>query len=158
MKESKNIIMAVLGAILIGGAGFYGGTLYQKGISPRATLGGRLGVGTMGRGFGGGNDTGGANGASGQRVGGMGFRPVAGQIISKDDKSITVKMQDGSSKIVILSDTTQISKADKIDATSLVVGATVRVFGTTNADGSVMAQDIQLNSAQPQQGQSQPSQ
>jgi hypothetical protein len=86
----------------------------------------------------------------------MGFRPVAGEIISKDDKSITVKLQDGSSKIVMLSTTTQINKAQTVDATSLVVGETVRVIGNVNADGSVTAQDIQINPVQAQQGQYQP--
>lgn len=142
MKEPKNILIAVLGAILIGGAGFYGGTLYQKSVTSKVAASGRAGGNMVGRGVGGA-----ANGAGGQRAGGVGFRPVAGQIIGKDDKSITVKMQDGSSKIVMLSSTTQISKAQSVDATSLTVGETVRVLGTVNTDGSVTAQDIQLNQA-----------
>ncbi|PIS22634.1 hypothetical protein COT50_00765 [candidate division WWE3 bacterium CG08_land_8_20_14_0_20_41_10] len=142
MTGSKNILIAGLGAILIGGAGFFGGMPYQKNVTPanfNRQIGNRDGVAS------------GANGAGGQRVGGgMGFRPVVGSIISRDDKSITVKLPDGSSKIVMLSATTQTNKADKVDATSLTVGATVRVFGTTNADGSVIAQDIQLNPEQVQ--------
>lgn len=148
MKDSKSIIMVVLGASLIGGAGFFGGTLYQKSVTPKGVLGGRTGINAMGRGVGGVNGGAAANGAGGQRAGGMGFRPVAGQIISKDDKSITVKLQDGSSKIVMLSATTQINKAEKVDAVSLVVGGTVRVLGSVNTDGSVTAQDIQLGSVQ----------
>jgi hypothetical protein len=146
MKESKNILLMGLCAIFVGGAGFYGGTLYQKGLNPRGGFNGQL----FGRGAAGGmTNTGGS-----QRAGGMGLRPVSGEIISKDDKSITVKMQDGSSRIVMYSTTTQINKAQTVDATSLVVGETVRVFGSVNTDGSVTAQDIQLNPAQ--QGQNQP--
>ena len=141
MKEPKNILIAVLGAILIGGAGFYGGTLYQKSVAYEVAASGRAGGNMVGRG------AGGVNGVGGQRAGGMGFRPVAGQIIGKDDKSITVKMLDGSSRIVMLSASTQISKAQSVDATSLTVGETVRVLGTVNTDGSVTAQDIQLNQA-----------
>lgn len=138
MKESKNILIAVLGAILIGGAGFFGGIIYQKSVTSKTPLSGRFGGNTMPR------VAGDRSGAGVQRAGGMGFRPVVGEIISKDDKSITVKLQDGSSKIVVLSETTQINKAEKVDAASLAVGGTVRVLGSVNADGSVTAQDIQL--------------
>lgn len=148
MIDPKYLLIVGVGAILIGGAGFFGGTLYQKSVTPKAVLGGRTGANATGRGFGGANGAGGVNGVGGQRAGGMGFRPVAGQIISKDDKSITVKMQDGSSRIVLFSATTQISKAQTVDATTLAVGDTVRVIGTVNTDGSVTAQDIQLNPVQ----------
>jgi len=152
MKESKNVIIAILGSVLIGGAGFYGGTLYQKSVTSRGVLGGRAGANMMARG------EGGLNGVGGQRAGMMGFRPIVGQILSKDDKGITVKMQDGSSKIILFSATTTISKADKIDVTALNIGDAVRVIGSTNADGSVTAQDVQLNPAQSPQGQNQPGQ
>ena len=44
----------------------------------------------------------------------MGFRPVNGEIISADEKTVTVKLQDGSSKIVLFSDKTTINKADVV--------------------------------------------
>lgn len=74
----------------------------------------------------------------------MGFRPTAGEIISVDDKSITVKLSDGSSKIVLVSDKTIINKADTAAKTDLKVGSSVSVFGQEGADGSVVAQTIQL--------------
>ncbi len=70
---------------------------------------------------------------------------VLGEITSVDDKSITVKNQDGSSKIVILSDKTEINKASEAAKTDLKIGEKVSAFGTTNSDGSVTAQNIQLN-------------
>ena len=73
------------------------------------------------------------------------MRPVSGEILSVDANSLTVKLPDGSSKIVTFSDTTQINKADKATAADLKTGVTVAVFGTTNSDGSVTAQNIQLN-------------
>jgi len=140
MQDSKTMSVLVVVAIFMGGAGFFGGTLYQKSVTPASVLGGRPGGNTVGRNFGG---------------GGMGFRPVVGEILSRDDKSITVKLTDGSSKIVLFSGTTLINKAEKVEASVLVVGELVRVFGATNPDGSITAQDIQLNPEQSQRGQGQ---
>jgi len=81
-------------------------------------------------------------GTGGNRTG---FRPVYGEIVSSDDKSITVKLQDGSSKIVLFSDATQINKAEKAGKNDLQTGQQVAVFGTQNSDGSITAQNIQLN-------------
>ena len=65
--------------------------------------------------------------------------------MSMDGNSITVKLQDGQSKIIILSDTTEINQASKAAKTDLSAGKQVAVFGTENSDGSVTAQNIQLN-------------
>lgn len=134
----NNLVLTVILVIIAAGAGFYGGMKYQQ-MQRRSFANGqfnggqfalRQGLGTR-------------NGASGQNRGG--FRPVAGQIVSSDDKSITVKLQDGSSKIILLSDRTQIIKADKVGKSELKSGLEVAVFGTENTDGSVTAQNIQLN-------------
>lgn len=73
------------------------------------------------------------------------FAPVRGEIISSDDKSVTVKMPDGSSKIVLLGGNTSISEATATSKESLKAGEQVVVFGSENSDGSVTAQTIQLN-------------
>ena len=75
---------------------------------------------------------------------GQSFRPVSGEIIGSDDKSVTVKLQDGSSKIVLLSDSAQINKASVGAKEDLKTGENIVVFGTTNSDGSVTAQSIQI--------------
>lgn len=62
-----------------------------------------------------------------------------------DSNSLTIKLQDGSSKIVILSDKTAYVKSDKASKTDLKAGETVAVFGTDNSDGSVTAQNVQLS-------------
>lgn len=145
MNQKNNLIMLAI-AILVGLVGFYTGTLYQKNQNPRFGFNGENMMGNTRR-----FDDGGRRGMmnSGGRNGG--FRPVVGQILSQDDKSITVKMTDGSSRIILLSDTTDINKAETVDKNALTVGQTVRVFGIVNSDGSVTAQDIQLNPTQPQQ-------
>jgi hypothetical protein len=130
MKDmnSKNIIIVILIVLIVGGGMFFAGTKYQQGKR-----------GNIARQFDGQRMMGTGNGNQ------NGFRPVNGDIVSVDDKSITVKLVDGSSKIVLISDKTEINKAEIATSTDLKVGEKVAVFGTSNADGSVTAQNIQLN-------------
>jgi len=125
----NNLIISVLLLIIVGAGTFFGGMKYQQ--SKRSVFNRQLG------------------GLQGQRTGvgsnRTGFRPVNGEIIGSDDKSITVKLQDGSSKIVLLSDKTEINKAATATKEDLKTGEKVAVFGTENSDGSVTAQNIQLN-------------
>lgn len=69
---------------------------------------------------------------------------ASGEIISKDDKSIIVKLRDGGSKIVFFSDKTQISKMEAGLQSDIVVGEQVAASGSTNSDGSITANTIQL--------------
>ena len=58
---------------------------------------------------------------------------------------MSVKIQDGSTKLVLFTDKTPISKATTGVTTDLQPGTTVLVFGQDNSDGTVTAQNIQLN-------------
>ncbi|MEO8581183.1 MAG: DUF5666 domain-containing protein [Patescibacteria group bacterium] len=136
MKDMKNMsvspIALALIVIVVGAGAFFGGTKYQQ--KKTAQFAGRFG---------------GAPGSLGNR-GGQGrpvqnIRPVNGEIISADEKSITVKLIDGSTKIVLLSDSTTINKAADATKSDLKAGEQVGVFGAQNSDGSVTAQSIQLN-------------
>lgn len=127
------MIMTVIVALVVGGAAFFGGMQYQK-TQISGPMQGQF------RGQNGGTQ-GGLLGGSGNR---QGMMPVSGEIISLDDTSITVKMQDGSSKIVILSDDTNINKSSEGVKSDLKTGETVTAFGTTNSDGSITAQNISI--------------
>jgi hypothetical protein len=59
--------------------------------------------------------------------------------------SLTVKMTDGSTKIVVLSTSTAFMQSTKAALSDIKTGDTVNVVGTANSDGSVTAQDIQIN-------------
>jgi len=121
--------------VVVGGGAFYGGMKYQQSKVPQRNF---QQAGVAGNGMGLRNVRSG-NGAIG------GF--VNGDIISKDDKSITVKSNDGSSKIVFFSGTTKIMKSVDGSPGDLATGKQVSVNGTSNQDGSVTAQTIQLRQA-----------
>lgn len=135
--KNNNLITLVL-ILVFTGAGFYGGMKYQQ--SQRGNFSGQFGNGQ-------GLIRNGRTGGTGINGRG-GFRPVAGEIISADEKSITVKLQDDSSKIVLINTKTVINKAQTVDKSELKVGEKVSVFGSENSDGSVTAQNVQLNPIQ----------
>ena len=92
---------------------------------------------------------GGAQNFRGMGVGGLrgGAGATSGEILSVDDKSITLKLRDGGSKIVFFSSSTTISKMVDAVVADLLVGKTVSVQGTANPDGSETAQSIQIRPA-----------
>jgi hypothetical protein len=126
MKKAILIIVAI--AIVVGGLSFYGGMKYQESKIPK---------GVAGRNF---QNTGGLNGSTGQRSSNF----SNGEIVSKDDKSVTIKLGDRGSKIIFYSDTTEISKFVAGTANDLEIGKSVTINGTTNQDGSLTAQSIQI--------------
>jgi hypothetical protein len=131
--KTEQIVLTIVGAVVIAGGAFYGGMQYQ--ISQgRQTYAGFAG-GNGGQ-FGGGR-TGGANGM-------MRTRPVFGSIISQDAESFTVKLQDGSSKIVLVDDKTTYNKTTVAHQSDMTTGEMISVVGTTNTDGSITAQSVSL--------------
>lgn len=127
--KNMNILAIVL--LFVGlGVGFFGGMQYQKSQRPQF---------------------GQTNNSAGNQARRAGFgqngtnRPVTGDIISFDNNGITVKLIDGSSKIVLVSGSTQVNKTNPGVRSDLAVGQKVLVIGMANPDGSVTAQNIQLN-------------
>ena len=135
---NKSILITLLIALIVGAGAFYAGMKYQQ--SKRSTFMQQIGVNGGRAGFRSQNGNG-----NNLPAGRQDFQPVNGEIISSDDKSITVELQDGSSKIVLLSDSTSINKAESGSKEDLKSGEKVFVIGTKNSDGSVSASSIQLN-------------
>lgn len=127
------IITAVI-VVVVAAAAFFGGMQYQKSKVPV------VGSGQFANRQGG-QGRQGAGGQGGQN----GFRPTVGEIIASDEKSITVKLTDGSSKIVLLGSNLTVSKTADGSKGDLTVGTKVGVFGTNNSDGTVTAQNVQIN-------------
>lgn len=134
---NNKIIMPIL-AILIASGAFFGGMQYQK-----------LKVPSFGNFRNGQGAVAGARGMMGQRNGnGQNFRPVSGEILSFDSNGVTVKLTDGSSKIVLFSGSTAFVKSSEGTKDELKVGDKVMVVGAQNSDGSVTAQNVQINPPQ----------
>ncbi len=130
MNKNTMMVVAIVLIVLAGVGGFVGGIQYQKT---------NAGAGNQG-----------ANGTFRQRFGMMGqngqnFRPERGQVISFSNGTMTLKLSDGSTKLIVLPSSTNYLKTDTASQSDIKTGDTVTVLGTQNSDGSVTAQDVQLN-------------
>ncbi|MDP3990958.1 MAG: hypothetical protein Q8P63_01545 [Candidatus Nealsonbacteria bacterium] len=141
----KKIIPIIVALIVVAGGSFYGGLSYQKSKNSPGNFSrqnfqnlseeerqqlfqGNVG-GAIQRGVG--------------RGAGAGF--LNGEVIAKDSQSLTLKMMDGSSKIIFFSDSTQISKTAEGTVNDVEIGKEIMVTGQQNSDGSYTAQAIQLS-------------
>jgi len=141
VKSTKVIVPIIL--VLVGlGAGFFGGIQYRNYQISKSR--GSFAAGTTG-----------AAGAfqryTGTRTGGTGARggaggAVTGSVLSIDATSLTVKLADGSTKIVLFGGSTTYSNTAAATQSDLKVGNNVMVLGTPNSDGSVTATNVQINS------------
>ncbi len=142
MKKILPVFIAIV--IIIGGVAFYGGMKYAE---SKKSIGSRNGFADFDNFQNPPSDGQGrfqGMGILGGKDGGVNF--TSGEIISKDDKSVTVKLPDGGSKIIFFSDSTKITKSTEGSAEDLKVGENVMANGTANQDGSITAETIQLRS------------
>ena len=147
MDSKNNKVIAAVLAVIIGVGAFFGGTIFEKNKLAKQGLlrsenmagsgGQRRGTGQGGApGMSALNRGGGSSGAMGDFA--------AGDIIAKDDKSITIKDRNGGSKIIFFSDATTVGKSVSGSAGDLVSGQQVMASGKTNADGTLSADNIQI--------------
>lgn len=134
---TKKIIPAVIIMLVVAGGAFLGGMKYAEAHPSKADRQGRAAQ------FQGGN-SGGRRGGFG--AGGGGFS--RGEILKKDEASITLKIPDGSTKIVFYGSATKIGKTVDGQATDLETGKTVLVTGSAGQDGSITAEMIQIQAPQ----------
>jgi len=126
----KNLIIgAIIAIVIVSASCFYAGMIYGKNAnSPR----GFEKIGEMS----GGNQ----NLKTGQNGGGL----TTGEIIFKDEQTLTIKTKDNSSKIIFYSDTTEINKIASGESADMEIGKTVMITGTVNQDSSITAKTIQI--------------
>ena len=128
----KIIPLFIILLIIVGGGFFYGGMKYQQSKTPSRQAFQNLSpeqrqqflqesAGRVGAGF------------------------LSGEVIAKDEKSLTLKLPDGSTKIVFFSSSTQISKMTEGSIGDVEIGKEIMVSGEQNSDGSYTAKTIQLS-------------
>jgi hypothetical protein len=122
----NNALITIIIILAVGVACFYGGIQYQKNSMKPSKFGQFQNMP--------------ARDGNQRRVGG----PVSGEILSIDEKTMTVKMQDGSSKIVVYSSSTKVNKNTEGSISDLSVGEQVMVMGTETSDGTIIAQILSV--------------
>ncbi|HEX4103965.1 MAG TPA: DUF5666 domain-containing protein [Candidatus Paceibacterota bacterium] len=135
MKKYKVHIIWVIVAVVALAGGFFWG----KSMAPAAT------------GFPGGGSFAGASGtrtfARGGAAAGAGGGLVTGQVLSMSGDSMTVQLTNGNSQVVFYSSSTSVIKPEPAPVSALTPGTSVMIVGTTNSDGSLTAQSIQVRTA-----------
>lgn len=134
---TKKIIPIIIALVIVGGGTFYGGMRYGQSKNPLSNFSrqnfqnltpeqrqqfSQQGIG--------------------RREAGAGF--LAGEIIGKDEQSLTLKMPDSGSKIIFFSDSTNVVKSVDGSKNDLTIGEQVIISGEENSDGSYTAKMIQL--------------
>lgn len=137
--EKNNLIITIAAVVIAGVLSFYGGMQYQK--SRKGSFFGKSSAGPN------------TQRAYGKQGGGLiNNRPISGEVANVDNESITIKTQDGGSKIIIISDATTINKTASGSKSDLSTGVQVTVSGSENSDGTVSAQSVYVGTGQPGQG------
>ena len=77
-------------------------------------------------------------------VGGNGGGFASGQISAVDSQSLTLQLANGNSEVVFYSSSTSVTEPTNVSISALKTGADVMIGGTTNSDGSLTAQSIQV--------------
>ncbi len=141
----------IIGIIIVGGGAFYGGMKYGQSKTTSSFSQGPDAFANFSpeerqARF---SQIGGANANGSMRVMRNGGGFTSGEVLAKDDKSITLKLPDGGSKIIFFSDTTKVAKTAEGAVSDLAVGTQVSVTGAANSDGSMSAQTIQIRPQMP---------
>ena len=134
----KKTIVIILSLVVVGGISFYGGIKYNqsKTVAARSN---RFSA-NIGNNF------------AGRTGGNMNGSVVSGEVLSKDDKSITVKTRDGGYKIVFYSSKTTVGKSVDGSIADIKVGEQVNAIGSAGQDGIISADSIQIRPVMPTSG------
>ncbi len=130
----KTIIISIVTAVVFGVGFFFVGYSYGKNSLPT-----NIGKNVMGQNSQrlGGNFNGQTRGVNTQNA-------INGEVISKDEKSITIKLKDGGSAIAFIGSGTTIYNTSTSTIESVSVGKQIFISGTKNQDGSFSTQSIQI--------------
>jgi len=131
--NKKLVSIFIVALLIIGGGAFYGGMKYGESKSPARQNFQNLSQEQR------------QQLLQGRTGGGTGANFLTGEVIAKDEQSLTLKMSDGGSKIVFFSNSTEISKTTEGAVDDIEIGKQIMVSGDQNSDGSYTAKTIQLS-------------
>ena len=129
-KYRVHIVWAIVVVLALVGGYYYGKS------AGRPSFAGFGGTGSSTRG-----------GFAGRGAGGAGGGFAAGQVTAKDSTSLTLQLANGNSEVVFYSSSTSVIEPQPASINDVTPGTNVMVGGTTNSDGSVTAQSIQVRTA-----------
>jgi len=69
---------------------------------------------------------------------------VNGELVKKDATSFSIKQRDGSLKLVLITSSTKAMKMSEGSLSDFATGQQVMVTGSSNSDGSITAQTVQI--------------
>jgi len=132
---TKKLVMALIAVVLVG-AGFFGGMTYQKSQTASGPVAGGRGNLTDAQkaemAANGGVPGAGGPGATSGRTGGM----ASGTVVSVASDSLTIKLASGSSRTIYLADSTTYAATSADAKSKLVAGVSVSIETTTSGDVS----------------------
>ncbi len=133
MKNSSVIALAIVCLLLGGAAGYLVTTTFIKpGLKSFGAV--NLGGGQFARG---GNTV--RTGGGSNNIGIM-----SGELLKMDKGSLSIKLRDGSLKLVLTTSSTEALKMVSSTLDTLKIGENVMVSGISNSDGSLTAQTVQV--------------
>ena len=130
----KQIVIFVVILLVSMAGSFFLGAAYSN-SKTKNSFPGSIQSGMLGSGYG--FNRGSTNGKNGINI-------ANGEVLSKDDSSITLKDRNGGSKIILFSSSTTILKSTEGVIDDVKTGDSITVTGKTNSDGSVTAESIQI--------------
>jgi hypothetical protein len=127
MKNLKYIIVFVIVVLIVGAGAFYTGMKYAQSKNLRF------------------NNIQNLQNKQFQKRNTNSFQPLNGEVIDIQENTLTLKLSDNTSKIILLDSNTNISKTTKVTKDEIKVGEKIAVFGTKNSDGTLTAINININ-------------
>ena len=133
----KKLLLIIIAIIIVGGGAFYGGMKYGQNKSSLSDFSRQnfQDLSPEQR-----------QQLSQKKLGDReGLNLLNGEVIDKDEQSLTLKISDGGSKIVFFSDSTKVSKTTDGLINDIEIGKKITVSGEQNSDGIYTAEIIQLS-------------
>lgn len=136
MNKKFNLTSLVSVVVLFSAVFFYLGTSYQKTKMPVPGTNREAMREAMGRG----------DFINPENLANRGIRggQIVGEIIKINENSFTIKLNDGGSNTVYITEETSIGQMEKIEKNKLKEGQEVSVFGNSQENQGIIAESIQI--------------